>query len=172
MNEVMSWEDWLKGRRWRRELGNRVAPEVIQRLPLAGISGIGNLLASIKLARYYELTENDVVFTILTDSVELYGSRLEELTKSEGAFDRDAAVAAWAGSLAGQRADNLLELSHPEKRRIHNLKYYTWIEQQGKDIRDLEAQWDQEEYWTGIQKQAPRIDELIEEFNREAGTTA
>ncbi len=31
MNEVMSWEDWLKGRRWRRELGNRVAPEVIQR---------------------------------------------------------------------------------------------------------------------------------------------
>jgi cysteine synthase len=149
-----------------------VAPEVIQRLPLAGISGIGNLLASIKLARYYELTENDVVFTILTDSVELYGSRLEELTKSEGAFDRDAAVAAWAGSLAGQRADNLLELSHPEKRRIHNLKYYTWIEQQGKDIRDLEAQWDQEEYWTGIQKQAPRIDELIEEFNREAGTTA
>jgi hypothetical protein len=31
MNEVMSWEDWLKGRRWRRELGNRVAPEVIRR---------------------------------------------------------------------------------------------------------------------------------------------
>ena len=31
MNEVLSWEDWLKGRRWRRELGNRVAPEVIQR---------------------------------------------------------------------------------------------------------------------------------------------
>ena len=31
MGEIMSWEDWLKGRRWRRELGNRVAPEVIQR---------------------------------------------------------------------------------------------------------------------------------------------
>ena len=31
MNEVMSWENWLKGRRWRRELGNRVAPEVIRR---------------------------------------------------------------------------------------------------------------------------------------------
>ncbi len=31
MNEVMSWEDWLKGRKWRRELGNRVAPEVIRR---------------------------------------------------------------------------------------------------------------------------------------------
>ena len=152
--------------------GRNVPADVIQRLPLAGISGIGNLLASIKLARYYELSENDVVFTILTDSAELYGSRLEELTKSEGPFDHDAAVAAWAGSLAGQRADNLLELTHPEKKRIHNLKYYTWIEQQGKDIRELEAQWNQEEYWTGIQKQAPRIDELITEFNREAGTTA
>lgn len=31
MHEVMSWEDWLKGRRARRETGNRVAPEVIRR---------------------------------------------------------------------------------------------------------------------------------------------
>jgi hypothetical protein len=31
MIELMSWEDWLKGRRWRRELGNRPAPEIIQR---------------------------------------------------------------------------------------------------------------------------------------------
>jgi hypothetical protein len=149
-----------------------VPGEVIQRLPLAGISGIGNLLASIKLARYFELSENDVVFTILTDSMELYASRLAELEKAEGAFDREAAVSAWAGSLAGQRADNLRELSHPEKKRVHNLKYYTWIEQQGKDLRELESQWDQEEYWKGIQRQAPVIDELIQEFNREAGTTA
>ncbi len=148
-----------------------VAQDFIQRLPLVGISGIGNLLASIKLARYFELSEHDVVFTILTDSMELYGSRLGELEKSEGPFDREAAVAAWAGSLAGQRADNLLELSHPEKKRVHNLKYYTWVEQQGKDIRELEAQWRDEEYWTSIQRQAPRIDELITEFNREAGTT-
>jgi hypothetical protein len=27
----ISWEDWLKGRRARRETGNRVAPEVIRR---------------------------------------------------------------------------------------------------------------------------------------------
>jgi len=31
MNEVMSWEDWLKGRRARRETGNKVAPEIIRR---------------------------------------------------------------------------------------------------------------------------------------------
>ena len=27
----MSWEDWLKGRRARREAGNKVAPEIIRR---------------------------------------------------------------------------------------------------------------------------------------------
>ncbi len=27
----ISWEDWLKGRRARRETGNRVAPEIIRR---------------------------------------------------------------------------------------------------------------------------------------------
>jgi hypothetical protein len=27
----ISWEDWLKGRRFRRELGNRVAPVIIRR---------------------------------------------------------------------------------------------------------------------------------------------
>ncbi|MSU58008.1 MAG: hypothetical protein EXS35_07490 [Pedosphaera sp.] len=27
----ISWEDWLKGRRFRREAGNRVAPAIIRR---------------------------------------------------------------------------------------------------------------------------------------------
>ena len=29
--QPISWEDWLKGRRARREMGNRVAPEIIRR---------------------------------------------------------------------------------------------------------------------------------------------
>jgi hypothetical protein len=28
---AIGYEDWLKGRRYRRELGNRVAPEIIRR---------------------------------------------------------------------------------------------------------------------------------------------
>jgi hypothetical protein len=31
MNEVMSWEDWLKGRCARRETGKLVTPEIIRR---------------------------------------------------------------------------------------------------------------------------------------------
>ncbi len=151
--------------------GKGVAPDVIDRLPLLGISGLGNLLASIKLARYFEYSARDVIFTVLTDSLDLYGSRLSELTAAQGPFDRDAAVAAWAGSLAGQRADHVLELTWPERRRVHNLKYYTWIEQQGKSIAELNAQWSDDSYWTSVQGQAPEIDALIDEFNRDVGIT-
>lgn len=130
---------------------------------------MGNVLASIKLARYYELSEKDVVVTILTDSMQLYGSRVKELAEQQGAFDTAAAVRAHAVSLEGQRSDNVLELTYPERKRVHNLKYYTWVEQQGKTVQELNAQWDDPSYWTGVQEQAPRIDALIEEFNAEVG---
>lgn len=31
MKGVMSFEDWLAGRKWRRNIGNRAAPKNIQR---------------------------------------------------------------------------------------------------------------------------------------------
>ena len=151
-------------------LASRGVPQkLIDSLDLLGISGMGNVLASIKLARYYELSEKDVVVTILTDSMQLYGSRVKELAEQQGAFDTAAAVRAHAVSLEGQRSDNVLELTYPERKRVHNLKYYTWVEQQGKTVQELNAQWDDPSYWTGVQEQAPRIDALIEEFNAEVG---
>jgi hypothetical protein len=56
MNEVMSWEDWLKGRRWRRELGNRVAPEVIRR---SSSSSDGRLRKLFKGERGLPFTPTD-----------------------------------------------------------------------------------------------------------------
>ena len=146
-----------------------VAPETVSALPLVGISGMGNLLASIKMARYYELTGDDVIVTILTDSMELYGSRVRELRDQLGPFGREEAVRAHAVSLMGQRTDGFLELTYAERKRVHNLKYYTWVEQQGKTVEELNAQWYDRDYWTGIRGQADAIDELIDEFNREVG---
>jgi cysteine synthase A len=156
-----------EGRRLLAAAG--VDDEAIQQLPLLGISGIANLLASIKLARACDFSEDDIVVTVLTDSLDLYGSRLAELAKAEGPFDREAAVRAHAVSLAGQDTANVLELTERERRRIHNLKYYTWVEQQGRRVEDLDAQWDDPGTWRRVQLQAPRIDELIGEFNREVG---
>lgn len=142
----------------------------VQELPLLGISGVGNLLSAIKFARYFELTEGDVVFTIFTDSIELYGSRLAELREENGDYDRETAVRDHHRFLLGATTDNMLELTYPERKRVHNLKYFTWIEQQGRELDELNAQWyDWPEYWTSVQQQRNQIDELIQEFNAKVG---
>ena len=145
-----------------------VNDEMIQSLDLIGISGVGNLISAIKFAKYYDLTERDVVFTIFTDSMELYQSRLAELRTQFGDYTRDDAIRDYHRYLMGITTDFMLELTYPERKRVHNLKYFTWIEQQGKEVDELNAQWyDYPEYWTRIQEQMPEIDALIESFNSE-----
>jgi hypothetical protein len=121
------------------------------------------------MAKYYEMGENDVVLTILTDSMELYGSRLQEMRQEFGQYGEANAAADFARYLQGVSTDNMLELSYVDRRRVHNLKYFTWVEQQGKTYDEIQAQWYDRDYWTGVQKQAPEIDALIEEFNAQAG---
>ena len=145
-------------------------PEVIiAQLNLFGLSGIANLLSAIKFAKYYDLGENDIVLTVLTDSMQLYSSRLEEYRQMFGEFGETDAAEAYARDLTGQTTDYLLELSYMDRRRIHNLKYYTWVEQQGKTYEEICAQWDDPNYWTDVQRQAAEIDPLIEEFNARVG---
>lgn len=143
-----------------------VTDEKLHELPLLGISGVSNLIAAIKFAKYFDLTEKDVVFTVFTDSMELYQSRLQELTEELGAYTRDDAIKDFHRYLAGTSTDNMLELSYPARKRIHNLKYFTWIEQQRRRVEELDAQWyDYPDYWQGIQNQVQEIDELIQRFN-------
>jgi cysteine synthase len=144
--------------------------EQVKSLALMGISGIANLLCCIKFAKYYELTPNDVVATVLTDSVDMYLSRVEELREARGEYRMLDAAADFAARLLGSSTDNLAELSFAERRRVHNLKYYTWVEQQGRTVEELDDQWyRQEKSFLGVQKQAGEIDALIEEFNSRTG---
>ncbi|MCJ7723022.1 MAG: pyridoxal-5-phosphate-dependent protein subunit beta, partial [Anaerolineales bacterium] len=105
----------------------------------------------------------------LTDSMELYQSRLKEMQAEHGEYTENEAAADLSRWLHGQSTDNLLDLRYSDRRRIHNLKYYTWVEQQGKAYEEIQEQWYQPDYWTRVQKQADEIDELIEEFNAEVG---
>ncbi len=146
-----------------------VPVETIEQLHLLGFSGIANVLSAIKFAKYYELTGNDVVLTVLTDSMELYGTRIEEYREQFGEFTPADAAEAFAGALHGVRTDALIELSYAERKRIHNLKYYTWVEQQGKTYEEIQAQWYDPNYWTDIQRQVGEIDAKIEAFNRMVG---
>jgi cysteine synthase len=138
---------------------------LIERLPLLGISGIANLLAAVKTARYYEMDEDDVVFTIFTDSMELYASRLAEAAAAEGPYTARAAAGDLQRSLFGQRIDNFKELGYWDRKAIHNLKYFTWVEQQGRDVAELNEQWSPE-YWRAMfEDELPRFEALIEAFN-------
>jgi cysteine synthase len=139
--------------------------ETIGHLPLMGISGAANLLAAIKVAKHYEMTSKDIVVTIATDSMEMYGSRLAELTEDRGTFDATDAAVAHHRYLLGTGLEHVHELGYYDRKRIHNLKYYTWVEQQGKTYEEIQAQWYDDDYWTSIQRMADPIDELIVAFN-------
>jgi len=148
---------------------NGVPAELVDKLDLIGISGIANIIASIKYAKYYELTSKDVVMTVLTDSAVMYQSRIRELNEERGAFtDVDAAVT-FNVSLKNLKIDHVDELSYIDRKRVHNLKYYTWVEQQGKTVEELNRQWYDDNYWDSIVESTPAIDKLIEEFNAKTG---
>ena len=139
-------------------------------LPLLGISGIGNLIAAVKFARYYELTEDDVVFTVFTDSMELYSSRVAELREELGEYSPAIALKDHHRYMLGLSTDHMLELGYYDRKRIHNLKYFTWIEQQGRTVEELNQQWRDAAYWEALRGQVDEIDKLIREFNRMAGS--
>jgi len=147
----------------------RVDIDVIGNLPYMGISSICNMLVAVKTAKYYELTEQDVIFTIFTDSAEMYQSRLEELTAERGAYTDLQARLDHESCLKKQAVDNLLELTYADRKRIHNLKYFTWIEQQGKTVEELNAQWYEEEYWKERFAVTPEWDKAIKDFNKKSG---
>jgi cysteine synthase len=137
---------------------------IVDNLNLLGISGIANMLSAIKFAKYYELTEQDVVITVLTDSEEMYTSRLKELEEERGKYNAGNAIKDFE-LLMNVTTDYVEELTYNTKKRIHNLKYYTWVEQQGKTVEELNAQWYDDNYWRNIHNQTATIDEIIEEFN-------
>lgn len=146
-----------------------VDPKIVSQLDLLGFSGISNVLSAIKAAKYYELGENDVMLTVLTDSMELYQSRLTEMHEEYGEYSETDAAADFARWLHGQTTDNLEELRYVDRRRVHNLKYFTWVEQQGKTYAEIQDQWYGKDYFTGIQEQVEEIDALVEEFNKDVG---
>jgi cysteine synthase A len=146
-----------------------IPQEIFSNLNLFGHSGIANMLTAIKFAKYYELTEEDIVLAVLTDSIELYDSRIGEYQQQFGVFTSYDAAEVFASSLMGETTDNMIELNYQDRKRVHNLKYYTWVEQQGRSYEEIMDQWYDKDYWTGFQSQISEIDEYITEFNDRVG---
>lgn len=148
---------------------NGCSDALLDQLPLLGISGIANLLSAIKTARYFEYTSDDVIVTIATDSVDMYRSRLHELKEERGAYTTTQAARDYERCLLGQKVDNMRELGYQDQKAIHNLKYFTWVEQQAKEVKDLNTLWYDRSIWDKLFHQTERWDELINEFNDRTG---
>ena len=142
---------------------------LVEKLDWLGISSISNLLSAIKMAKYYELRSDDVIVTMLTDSAAMYQSRLAEQTEAKGAFGPTEAAVAYARYFAGCTTDTMAELTYADRKRVHNLKYYTWVEQQGKTYDEIQRQWYDPEYWEELHQGTDAIDKLIDEFNAAVG---
>jgi len=149
---------------------NGASKAVLDQLEWMGISSVGNMIAAIKFAKYYELGEHDVVFTVFTDSMAMYQSRLTELNAERGKYDQRQADRDF-DRLSGISTDHLLELSQVDKRRVHQLKYFSWVEQLGKTVEELRAQWDDHRnYWGCLRTQTADLDRMIDGFNAEASS--
>ncbi len=155
-----------EGRKYLSRLGLKDA--LLGQLPLAGISSICNLVAGIRAAKYYEMDEKDVILFPMTDSMDLYSSRVQEMREQHGPYSAEVASAHYARYLQGAGQEHIKELSFQDKKAIHNLKYFTWVEQQGRNSTELNQLWDPD-FWTETFGQVGEWDKLVQDFNERTG---
>ena len=148
----------------------RIAPAVVNELVNIGLSGNANIIAAIKLAKHLELGARDVIVTIATDSATLYDSERKAYLGRQypGGFDEVHAGEIFGHHLQAVADDHLIELTHVDRRRIFNLGYYTWVEQQGVSAADFDRRLDPA-FWTQLQASIPAWDQLITDFNADTG---
>ncbi|KAB2880194.1 pyridoxal-phosphate dependent enzyme [bacterium] len=152
-----------EGQKYLKSAG--VTNDELENLKLMGISSVSNMLSAIKTAKHFEFNSNDVILTIFTDGADMYHSRIDELKQERGAYTSVEAAKDHAAPLMHQGIDYYKELSYYDKKTIHNLKYFTWIEQQGKSSEELRDQWEPE-YWRELfEDEVAQFDKLITEFN-------
>ena len=113
------------------------------------------------------------MLTVATDGAEMYGSEVRKaIVRYFGnRFDAVSAGETWGRSLAAAGVDHVLELSHVDRKRMFNLGYFTWVEQQGVSLEDFQAR-SRQAFWDGLLDLAPAWDAMIAKFNAESGAAA
>jgi cysteine synthase len=161
-----------EGRRYLTERRG-VDPALVAEFGNFGLSSICNIVAAIKTAKYFDLGPDDVILTVATDGADMYGSEIRKaMVRCFGNhFDAVAAGETWGRSLAGATVDHMLELSHVDRKRVFNLGYFTWVEQQGVSLEEFQAR-SRQSFWDGLLDLAPAWDAMISEFNAKSGAAA
>ena len=125
-----------------------------------GVSGVCNALGAIKTAKHYGFGKRDMIVTICTDAIDRYHSVMKDMADVYGEID-DARAAAYVEAIFhGAKTDWIKDATPDARRQWHNLKYFSWVEQQGKTVEELDAQKDPE-WWVGHQRLIPEMDARI-----------
>jgi cysteine synthase len=151
----------LAGRDFLAE-GGGLGEAALRLSTLLGVSGVCNILGAIKTAKWLRLGKDDAVITIATDGLDRYPSVLRRLEKTTGPLTRAKAEAQLAYIFHGQKLDWIEEGTALNRERWHNLKYFTWVEQQGKTVAELEAQ-RSETWWADQAALAGEVDRRLRE---------
>ena len=143
-----------------------ISEERISKLSqIFGISGVCNVLGAIKTAKFYGYGKDDLIATVCTDAMDRYGSVMHQMTESYGPMDETEAEIRLVSIFHKQKLDWIDEGTLRNRNQWHNLKYYTWVEQQGKTAAELDAQRSQD-YWEEKQAEVEEIDKMIESYRR------
>src|SRR5215469_117885 len=150
----------------------KVPGPALAALPWLGLSGICNIVAAVKTARYLGLGPRDVIMTVATDGAGMYASEREQVLARDypGGFDQAHAAEAFGRWMLAAGTDHLLETSLRDRQRIFDLGYYTWVEQQGVSVADFTARRSQA-YWVDLRDRLASWDGLIEDFNARTRVT-
>lgn len=133
-----------------------------------GISGVANVIGAIKMAKYYGFTSEHNIFTIATDNIDRYHSVMEQMMKTYGKLDRGEAKHRFESIFLGAKTDWIFEGTVENRERWHNLKYYTWVEQQGKTVEELNAQ-RTPEFWQKERDEVKVTDEMLLDYRKKYG---
>jgi cysteine synthase len=148
-----------------------IDPQAVENLAtLFGISSLCNIIGAIKTARYYGLDKDETVVTVATDGIDRYHSVMAKMAEKFGRLDEAATVGRIERIFYGARTDWIMPGTREARERWHNLKYYTWVEQQGKSVEELDAQRDPQ-WWIRHQAMVEEIDARLVELREAEKTT-
>ncbi|KAL0245953.1 hypothetical protein GEMRC1_007169 [Eukaryota sp. GEM-RC1] len=156
-----------EGRKYLKSIG--IDAKLVDKLEALGVSSIANVIGCIKMAKFFEMDESDCLFTVATDSAAMYQSRIDSEAVKFGEMTPTESAVIHSSNMLGIKIDYVEELTYYAKKRIHNLKYYTWIEQRGMQAEDLDAQWFDREFYLNHWKLVEFYDQKIKEFNKATG---
>ncbi len=147
---------------WRIMMDRYGIPEskVMKLSKIFGLSGVCNVLGAIKTVKYYGMGKNDLVVTICTDAIDRYHTEMQKLTEREGKMDESMALMRMEAVFRRQKLDYIMEGTLENRKRWHHLKYYTWVEQQGKTVQELNAQMSQD-WWQKEQAEIETIEKKL-----------